>query len=101
MPISYTAGGDVDGASKTLLGVSTHPPLFLIAVSYSNYNYYCLNCFFDLRLYFLLHAQDPHYVGPSDKACVIASGFIKWHGPELFQTSSFYNFCLPLSIIND
>ncbi|XP_064403694.1 ufm1-specific protease 2-like isoform X2 [Halichondria panicea] len=64
-------GGDVDGASKTLLGVSTHPPLFLIA--------------------------DPHYVGPSDKDIVIASGFIKWHGPELFQTSSFYNFCLPLS----
>lgn len=65
-------GGDVDGASKTLLGVCTSPPLFLIA--------------------------DPHYIGPSDQPSVISTGFIKWHGQELFQTSSFYNFCLPQPI---
>lgn len=43
--------------------------------------------------------QDPHYHGPPDQAKIVADGFVKWHNAELFQISSFYNFCLPQSIV--
>ena len=70
-------GGDVDGASKTLVGLafradSPEESLFLIA--------------------------DPHYCGPDTVDDILKDEGIKWFTMnEIFNTSSFYNFCLPLT----
>ena len=39
--------------------------------------------------------QDPHYHGGLDVDRTIRDGHVDWHGIDLFQNSSFYNFCLP------
>ena len=41
--------------------------------------------------------QDPHYHGPVDEDHVLQEGYVKWHSLKLFDTASFYNFCLPQS----
>ncbi|KAL5463729.1 hypothetical protein EMCRGX_G032656 [Ephydatia muelleri] len=66
-------GGDLDAASKTLVGIrlGKHEEVeFLIA--------------------------DPHYIGESSEDEVFSKGYVKWHNLNLFQPSSFYNFCLPI-----
>lgn len=65
-------GGDIDGASKTLIGISSPE---------------------EANIQFLI--ADPHYHGVSDPSVVLSEGHIHWHSMELFTASSFYNFCLP------
>ena len=45
--------------------------------------------------------QDPHYVGADDEGTLIKTDYVKWHKMELFDTNSFYNFCLPLTSCNN
>ena len=70
-------GGDKDGASKTMIGISHCKELptessFLIA--------------------------DPHYTGGTeDPALIVQEGHVQWKKFEcVFDRESFYNFCLPL-----
>lgn len=39
---------------------------------------------------------DPHYTGAENIPSIIKGGWCAWHGPELFLSDHFYNFCLPI-----
>lgn len=43
----------------------------------------------------LYHMQDPHYNGPPDTDRILGENHVAWHGLDLFQDFSFYNFCMP------
>lgn len=65
-------GGDIDAASKTLVGV----------------------CKTNRGFHFLI--VDPHFYGKADKAVLQNDGWVQWkHLDEVFKSDSFYNFCLP------
>ncbi|KAL9985014.1 hypothetical protein ACROYT_G007367 [Oculina patagonica] len=65
-------GGDIDAASKTLLGV----------------------CKTNRGFHFLI--ADPHFYGKADKTLLQSDGWIQWkHLDDVFNSDSFYNFCLP------
>jgi len=65
-------GGDVDAASKTLLGV----------------------CKTSQGFHFLI--ADPHFYGKSDKTLLQSNGWVQWKLlDDVFNADSFYNFCLP------
>lgn len=75
-------GGDKDGASKTLIGVSHEedgPPEFLIADPH-----YLVRC-----------VEDVATTSSRAVAVVLEEGHVTWHSQELFQDDSFYNLCLP------
>ncbi len=70
-------GGDVDNASKCILGVSY------------NQNVDSVN---DMHLLVL----DPHYYGDiASKEQLQLDGWVSWIDLKDFNQDSFYNFCLP------
>lgn len=44
---------------------------------------------------YLIHMQDPHYNGLPDTSRILGENHVAWHGLDLFQDASFYNFCIP------
>lgn len=72
-------GGDLDAASKGILGYSIDPtPCVLVA--------------------------DPHFSQDSsqsiDAEYLIRNEWVNWRAADSFETNSFYNFCLPQKFIN-